>query len=154
MEPNQAVAISSSPDHFNSSNIPLETRLYPSQRRSRESCESDVRVSPNTEMGFHFHEFSGASSDSDGEERHAAREHCGAQRDTSPIPSENLDGLMPSTGLSHGEYGIGKGVYAYVIVTCNCKINWQAYKFANKLIEKTLQRKFPCTTDSWEIKCL
>ncbi|XP_033625405.1 homeobox even-skipped homolog protein 2-like [Asterias rubens] len=108
MEPSQAVAISTSPDPFNSPNIPLETRLYPnSQRRVRESCESvDVRTSPGNEMGFHYHEFSGASSDSDGEDRHGVRERCGGvQRDSSPMPSDKCDDLLPS-GV-HGDYGKG-----------------------------------------------
>lgn len=113
MEPSQAVAVSTSPDPFNSSNIPLETRLYPSQRRVRESCESavDVRASPGNEMGFHYHDFSGASSDSDGDERHGVRERCsGVQRDSSPLPSEKLDDHIPSTGVPHGDYGVGKGM--------------------------------------------
>ncbi|XP_038078413.1 homeobox even-skipped homolog protein 2-like [Patiria miniata] len=125
MEPSQAIAISTSPDHFNSSNIPLETRLYPScnsirrTRAEREGsgAESDAQVSsPNTEMGFHFHEFSGASSDSDaGEERHRAREQhrmSGSLKNASPIQSsEKYDSLIPSAIYSSEEYGQGdKGV--------------------------------------------
>ncbi|XP_022081622.1 homeobox even-skipped homolog protein 2-like [Acanthaster planci] len=127
IEPSQAIAMSTSPDLFNSQNIPLETRLYPScssfkraRDRDGSGAESDAPriASPNTEMGFHYHEFSGASSDSDaGEERHRAREqhHSGSLRNTSPIHSEKYDSLASASMYAVENYGKGdKGVDSQV----------------------------------------